>query len=62
MNSVQSQLAAATVERDWIEAAVWARDVLLEKRRDMLPYLMTQQELLRWRAIEAAIVEMRKHL
>jgi|HubBroStandDraft_4_1064222.scaffolds.fasta_scaffold569203_2 hypothetical protein len=65
MRSVQLQLADAEAARDRIEAPVWVRNpeqASLEGRKALLPYLMTEQELVRWRSIEATIEEMRKHL
>jgi hypothetical protein len=65
MTSVQSQLATAEAKRDRIEADVWVRNpdqASLEGRKALLRYLMTEQELLRWRSIGTAIEELRKYL
>lgn len=60
--NISSQIAAATAERNRIEAAVWNRHPSMERRDDLLPYLLTADELAHWRAICAAIVEMSKHV
>ena len=60
--TIQSQIAAATAERDRIEAVAWNRYPSEERRDDLLPYLLTADELARWRAICVAIVEMSKHV
>lgn len=59
--NVQSQIAAATAERDRIEEVAWNRYPSEERRDDLLPYLLTAGELARWRAICVAIEEMTKH-
>ena len=60
--TIQSQIAAATAERDRIEAVAWERGLLVERRKDLLQYLMTVEELARWRAISITIEEMWKYV
>jgi hypothetical protein len=62
MNIVQTQLSAATAERDRIEAQVWSRTMAgMAFPDDRAPYvdaladLMTRDERAKWRAVCIAV-------